>query len=60
MNPYVIPTTCDLCGGPGLAHACSDLYGFMRHKDPRVCKEYLEEKEKKQQTKEEKKNEYSL
>lgn len=44
MNPYIIPTTCSVCGEEGMMHACDAgmdwIYG-ARHRDPAVCAENL-------------------
>lgn len=47
MNPYVYTATCDICGGPGgatprTAAAAWDAYSTISHRDPRVCRDYLE------------------
>ena len=40
MNPYMIPTTCSVCGEKGMLHAQDigkDWLVEVRHLDPQVC-----------------------
>lgn len=58
MNPYQYPADCDLCGGPGVgtiqtAAAAWVQGGFVSHRDPRVCRDYLDQKERTRRAKEE-------
>lgn len=42
MKIFVIPCTCEVCGGPGMARN----YGwFQRHIDPAVCAMYLQQRQ---------------
>ncbi len=53
MNPYIVPMTCSVCDGSGMGHIDDlgkDWQGvFFSHKDPTICAEYLEEKERQKQ-----------
>lgn len=58
MNPYQYPADCDLCGGTGVGTvqtaAAAWLSGsFVSHRDPRVCRDYLDQKERARRAKEE-------
>ena len=56
MNPYIIPTTCSVCGGPGMCHASYMVDAWLhgsRHKDPEVCAAYLQQKRRDLEAKEE-------
>ena len=55
MNPYVVPVVCDVCGGDGMLHArdVGSMYlGGIQHTDPRVCAEYLADKQRRLEAKE--------
>ena len=49
MNPYVFDADCNVCGGPGKCTA-RDISGAWTgqttHKDPTVCRYYLDKKKK--------------
>jgi hypothetical protein len=47
MNPYVWETTCDICGGPGVATPRTAAAQWVRgnrvmHSDPDDCRYYLD------------------
>lgn len=51
MNPYQFETTCDICGGKGMATGGGYFYGSV-HKNPNICREILQEKANKLKAKE--------
>lgn len=53
MNPYTFPTTCSVCGGPGVMHMGEigmDWLQAYSHRDPEVCASYLRQEQRKIET----------
>jgi hypothetical protein len=65
MNPYQWPVTCSICGeeGVGTYRTAGEAWisgSIIFHKDPRVCRENIEARERREKAKHDKQPEYSI
>lgn len=57
MKIFTEPCVCGVCGGPGVArpdHLGYNWLGMLRHTDPKVCAQYLQERANKLEERERK------